>query len=112
MTDTVVAGTIGILNSAAKEGVLRFVLTSSANAAMTSKPNSPVVVTTETWNEETVELAFKPPENYTEVQKGLEVYGASKVMGEKALWKWVAENTEVEMVVNSGMFSYISWSFV
>lgn len=105
VVETVVAGTLGILNSAAREGVKRFVLTSSADAALSSKPNNPVVITAKTWNEEAVEIAFNPPHEYSESQQGLIVYSASKVKGEQALWKWVEDNKVTGLVVNSGMQS-------
>ena len=97
-------GTLSVLKSAAKERVQRFVLTSSANAAMSSRPNHPVFITADTWNEEGVQLAFNLPQELSEVERGLAVYGASKVKGEQALWKWVEEN-QPRMVVNSGKFS-------
>lgn len=102
--DTVVAGTLGTLNSAAKERVKRFVLTSSADAALSSKPNNPVVITTESWNEEAVEIAFNPSAEGSDARQGLDVYSASKVKGEQALWKWVEENKKSGMVVNSSMW--------
>ena len=103
---TVVNGTVGILKSADREGVQRFVLTSSANAVYISRPNNPVIITTETWNEKAVELAFNLPKESNYYEQGLLAYSASKVKGEQALWKW-AEDNKSKMVVNSGKLTHL-----
>lgn len=98
----VVDATISALTSAAKEeSVQRFVLTSSATAAAVAKPEQQLVVNADSWNEESVGLAYKAPEGLTDIEKGFNVYGASKVKGEQALWEWVKKN-KPDFVVNCG----------
>lgn len=98
----VVDATISALTSAAKEeSVQRFVLTSSATAAAVAKPEQQLVVNADSWNEESVGFAYNPPEGLTDIEKGFNVYGASKVKGEQALWEWVKKN-EPDFVVNCG----------
>ena len=98
----VVASTLGLLKSAAaNEGVKRFVLTSSATTAAMPKPNDTSVITSNSYNEESVLLADNLPDELSDMQKGGIVYGASKVKGEQALWKWVEDNRP-NMIVNSG----------
>ncbi|KAI0415567.1 aldehyde reductase [Xylaria grammica] len=85
-----VAGTVNALAAAAKvPSVKRFVLTSSSASALIPKPNNPVTVTTETWNEETVQYAYRDPPY--EEERGYPVYAASKTLSEKEAWKFVAE---------------------
>ncbi|KAF6796513.1 aldehyde reductase protein [Colletotrichum musicola] len=83
-----VAGTINALASAMREPtVKRFVLTSSSASALVPKPNTPGVVTTETWNDEIVDFAFRDPPYETE--RAYPVYAASKTLSEKEAWKFV-----------------------
>ncbi|KAL4875387.1 NAD(P)-binding protein [Aspergillus karnatakaensis] len=85
-----IAGTVNALEAAAQEpSVKRFVLTSSSNAALFSKPNHPVTITVDSWNDEAVELAYREPPY--EPARALPVYAASKVLSEKEAWKFVAE---------------------
>lgn len=85
-----IRGTINALEAAAKEpGVRRFVLTSSSASALIPKPNNPVRVTVDTWNDETVEFAYRDPPY--EPERGYPVYAASKTLSEKAAWKFMAE---------------------
>jgi nucleoside-diphosphate-sugar epimerase len=89
-----ITGTINALEAAAQESsVKRFVLTSSSAATVFPKPNkSAVRVTTETWNDEAVEMAYQndrgPP---YEPERAFPVYAASKTLSEKAAWKFIAE---------------------
>jgi nucleoside-diphosphate-sugar epimerase len=69
--------------------VKRFVLTSSSASALIPKPNNPVTVTTETWNEETVQYAYRDPPY--EEERGYPVYAAAKTLSEKEAWKFMAE---------------------
>ncbi|KAF2973135.1 hypothetical protein GQX73_g393 [Xylaria multiplex] len=85
-----VAGTVNALAAAAKvPSIKRFVLTSSSASALIPKPNNPVTVTTETWNEETVQYAYRDPPY--EEERGYPVYAASKILSEKEAWKFMAE---------------------
>lgn len=83
-----VAGTINAMASAMREPtVRRFVLTSSSASALIPKPDTPGVVTTETWNDEIVEIAFRDPPY--EPERAYPVYAASKTLSEKEAWKFV-----------------------
>ncbi|KAI0532782.1 aldehyde reductase [Xylaria digitata] len=85
-----IAGTVNALAAAAKvPSIKRFVLTSSSASALIPKPNNPVTVTTETWNEETVQYAYRDPPY--EEERGYPVYAASKILSEKEAWKFMAE---------------------
>lgn len=93
VVDGVVAGTLNFLRAAAKEpSVKRFVLTSSSMAALTPIPNKEITATSKSWNDEAVDVAWNKkgqgigPNPYPFV-----VYGASKVAGEKAFWKFIQE---------------------
>jgi hypothetical protein len=58
----VVAAMKSSLASAAKEPTMkRFVYTSSSTAAWSPKPNLKIELTTESWNDEVVEQAWKEP---------------------------------------------------
>ncbi|KAI0388914.1 aldehyde reductase [Xylariaceae sp. FL0594] len=86
-----IAGTVNALAAAAQEpSVKRFVLTSSSASALIPKPNNPVKVTTETWNDETVAFAYRDPPY--EPERGYPVYAASKTLSEREAWKFVREN--------------------
>ncbi|CCC07169.1 hypothetical protein SMACR_01192 [Sordaria macrospora] len=86
-----VAGTRNALESAAREpSVKRFVLTSSSTAALIPKPNNPFKVTTDTWNDEAVEQAYRDPPPYGP-EHALPVYAASKTLSEKEAWKFMEE---------------------
>ncbi|KEF62746.1 uncharacterized protein A1O9_00719 [Exophiala aquamarina CBS 119918] len=86
----VVAGTRNALDAAAKSGSVRsFVLTSSSIAACMPefvKPN--VVVDEYSWNQGAPAAAYSK-ETPAEALP-LMIYAASKTLGERALWDWVA----------------------
>ncbi|KAH9907613.1 aldehyde reductase [Xylariomycetidae sp. FL2044] len=85
-----IKGTLEVLTAAAKEpSVKRFVLTSSSGSALLPKPNDPVTVTVDTWNDSTIEFAFRDPPY--EVERAYPVYVASKTLCEKEAWKFVRE---------------------
>ncbi|EGY14671.1 hypothetical protein VD0002_g7200 [Verticillium dahliae] len=85
-----ISGTVNALEAAAREpSVKRFVLTSSSTAALIPRPNNPLKVTTGTWNDEAVELAYRDPPY--EPQRGLPVYAASKALSEREAWKFMNE---------------------
>jgi nucleoside-diphosphate-sugar epimerase len=90
--------TINVLKSAAKSpSVKRFVLTSSSAAAYTPVSNKPSEITSDSWNEESVEAAFAPPPYDG---RGFTVYMASKTRAEQEMWKWYREN-EPSLVANA-----------
>ncbi|OCK81425.1 NAD(P)-binding protein [Lepidopterella palustris CBS 459.81] len=85
-----VAGAAGILASAAKEkSVKRFVYTSSSTAATIPKPNQRFKITKDTWNDEALVEAWKPPPYGDD--RAFAVYAASKTEAERAVWKFVEE---------------------
>ncbi|KAI1145431.1 aldehyde reductase [Nemania diffusa] len=85
-----VSGTLNALEAAARESsVKRFVLTSSSGSALTPAPNTILEVTTETWNDKAVEMAYRDPPYPPE--HGPVVYHASKTLAEKAAWKFIEE---------------------
>ena len=69
--------------------VKRFVLTSSSTAAVHSTPNVKFNVTEDSWNEVDVKTAWEPPPY--DFSRASAVYGASKVQGERAAWKFMQE---------------------
>ncbi|KAK3670124.1 hypothetical protein LTR78_009971 [Recurvomyces mirabilis] len=83
----VVKGTLSVLTSATKEaGIKSFVLTSSSTAALMPVPNKEIIVTKDSWNDESVKQAYESKD-----PDGFVVYGASKSEGERALWKAVKQ---------------------
>ncbi|GAA5859394.1 hypothetical protein JCM8547_002014 [Rhodosporidiobolus lusitaniae] len=77
------------LRSAARSpSVQRFVLTSTTAAAHAETPEVEFTAGQESWNEEVVGQAEKEEGP----MKGLYVYLASKMLGERAAWDWVKEN--------------------
>ena len=86
----VVSGAVNAASSAAKQtSVKRFVYTSSSTAITGAKPNVAFTISTDDWNNEDVEAAWKPPPY--EAERKLQVYGASKTQAEQELWKFVKE---------------------
>lgn len=87
--DPVVAGTLSILHSAATQPTIRrFVLTSSSIAGDFTRPNEVYSLDEHSWNEVSSVEAYKKGEG---IMHGGHVYAASKVLGEKAAWKFVQE---------------------
>lgn len=93
VVDGVVAGTLNFLRAAAREpSVKRFVLTSSSSAALTPIPGKKVTATTESWNDEAVDVAWnKKGESIGPNPYEFIVYAASKTAGEKEFWKFIKE---------------------
>lgn len=92
----VVEMTLQILRAAAKEpSVKRFTLTSSSVAVITQKAGSTPesTKTAESWNDESVELAWGKPDSNGNFppDQALQVYSASKTEGERAFWKFIQE---------------------
>jgi len=95
-----VKGVLNALRAAKKQDrrMTRFVYTSSSTAATLPKPGEVFSVTTGSWNEEAVEMAWKSDA----VKKdAFVVYAASKTESERAVWKWATE-FEHEFVINTG----------
>jgi len=85
-----VKGTISILKAAAAQPTVKnFVLTSSSYACSWPKPNVKFDIGEDKWNDESVEKAYGLAE--TDPLKPWHVYAASKVLGERAAWKFMTE---------------------
>lgn len=93
VVDGVVKGTLNFLRAAAKEpSVKRFVLTSSSTAAVTPMPDTEIMVTTESWNDEAIDHAWnKPGQGFGPNPYPFMVYAASKAAGEREFWKFIKE---------------------
>jgi nucleoside-diphosphate-sugar epimerase len=88
--DPVVNGTIFILKSAAAQPTVKsFVLTSSSYASIWPKQNIEFDITEDRWNDEAIEKAYSLAEN--DPLKPWHVYSASKVLQERAAWKFIKE---------------------
>ncbi|KAH7133769.1 hypothetical protein EDB81DRAFT_658571 [Dactylonectria macrodidyma] len=87
-----ISGAVNALKAAyAEPSVRRFVLTSSATAALFPSPDQPgEIVTEESWNENAVKQAWAEPP-YTP-ERSLAVYAASKTQAEQEVWKFHREN--------------------
>ena len=87
----VVNGAVNAAASAAKQSsIKRFVYTSSSTAITAPKPNVEFTISTDDWNHEQVEAAWKPPPY--EAGRAWATYGASKTQAEQELWKFVKEH--------------------
>ncbi|KAI1331075.1 aldehyde reductase [Xylariaceae sp. FL0255] len=85
-----IKGTMEALEAASEEpSVKRFVLTSSSSAALIPKPNDPVTVTVDTWNDSTVQIAYRDPPY--EPERAYPVYAAGKTLAEKEAWIFMRE---------------------
>ncbi|KAL5366542.1 hypothetical protein BJX96DRAFT_182774 [Aspergillus floccosus] len=94
-----------ILRSAAQEpSVKRFVLTSSAIAALTPQPEKEIYVDTNTWNDSSIARAWRPAPY--EPERCWDVYAALKTSTERELWKFVQEN-QPGFVANSVLPDFI-----
>lgn len=77
--------------SAAKQtSVKRFVYTSSSTAITAPKPNVEFTISTDNWNNEDVEAAWKPPPY--EAERAWATYGASKTQAEQAMWRFIKDH--------------------
>ena len=87
----VVKGAVNAAASAAKQtSVKRFVYTSSSTAITAPKPNVEFTISTDDWNDEQVEAAWRPPPY--EKERAWVVYGASKTQAEQEMWKFAKEH--------------------
>lgn len=91
-----VHGALNALKASAREpGMRRFVYTSSSYAATLPKPGEEFTITTDTYNDEAVEQAWKPDADRHVI------YAASKTAAERAVFEWVEENNP-PFTVNAG----------
>jgi nucleoside-diphosphate-sugar epimerase len=85
-----VKNVISILKAAAAQPTIKhFVLTSSSYACFFPRPNVELDISEDRWNEESVEKAYSLAE--TDPLKPWHVYAASKVLIERAAWKFMQE---------------------
>jgi nucleoside-diphosphate-sugar epimerase len=95
-----IAGTLNLLNAAAKQpAVKRFVLTSSCAAAASPQPGVARTIDTATWNTEASREAWAPPPYAAE--RGFAVYAASKMEMERGAWTWHGQHNP-HFVLNTG----------
>jgi nucleoside-diphosphate-sugar epimerase len=84
-------GALSVLEGAATEpGVKSIVLTSSSMAAAGSNPNVEFDITTDSYNEDAIKLAWN--DAFENEAKAFIVYAAAKAESEKAAWKWIEDN--------------------
>lgn len=96
-----VRGALNAVKAAyAQPSVKRFVLTSSASAALGLLDDG-ITVTEDTWNEKAVEKAWSGPPY--DLYRPVLVYEASNVQSEQAVWKYHEENLDSrqDLVVNT-----------
>lgn len=90
-----VQGALTALKAAKKSGtVKRFVLTSSSRAATLALQNEVFTVSADSWNDAAVERAYANKDGVPEekaLEQAFDVYCASKVLSEKALWDFVRD---------------------
>lgn len=83
----VIKGALNAATSASKESsIKRFVYTSSSTAITKPYPNREFTISTDNWNNEDIEAAWKPPPY--EPQRAWAVYGASKTQAEQKMWEF------------------------
>lgn len=96
-----VAATIAILKAASESpSVRRVVLTSSCAAAASPQQDVYPTITSESWNDEAVKLAWED-DLKQRPDGGFIVYAASKAACEKEAWAWYKSNTP-NFVLNTG----------
>lgn len=85
-----VTSTLSILRScAAQPSVKSVALTSSSTAAIWPRADVEYDIGEDTWNEESLEKAYSLPDNHP--HKPWHIYAASKMLGERAAWKFYNE---------------------
>lgn len=101
-----VAGALNCLKAANKEeNVKRFVLTSSSITVVQPQPDKEgIVLTSNSWNDEAVKKAWE--EGSENPNKPVDVYAASKIESEKAIWEFYNDSNlcRSDLVVNTGEF--------
>ncbi|KFY93084.1 hypothetical protein V500_03917 [Pseudogymnoascus sp. VKM F-4518 (FW-2643)] len=82
-----VAGTLALLDAAAKhDSIKRSILSSSCAAAASPEPGVSRVIDQDTWNNAVTKLAWAPPPY--DPSRGFSVYAASKAQSEREAWQW------------------------
>ena len=85
-----VAGALNTVSAASEiPSIKRFVYTPSCAAILLPKPNVELNYSTEDWNIEAVEAAWKPPPYRPE--RALAVHAASKTEAEQRMWEFIKE---------------------
>lgn len=101
---TSIAGATNALKAANKSpSVKRFVYTGSGTAVLVPKPDQEgIEVSSESWNDESVESAWKEGGDAT--LRPYHVYAASKVEAERAVWNFQRSDPRrrADLVVNTG----------
>ena len=98
-------GVRNILQSAAREpSIKRFVITSSSIAALTPQPGKEIEINSTTWNDSSIEQAWRPPPY--EQERMWDVYAASKTQCERELWKF-AQEQQPSFVLNAVLPDFI-----
>ncbi|KAL4885430.1 hypothetical protein BJY04DRAFT_179708 [Aspergillus karnatakaensis] len=93
-----------LLDAANKEqSVKRFVFTSSDQAASNRSTTKEIPINEDTWNDEAIEAAWKPPPY--EAERGWDVYSALKAQVEQEMWRFSREENP-RFVVNSVLPTY------
>ncbi|KAI5195547.1 NAD(P)-binding protein [Aureobasidium subglaciale] len=100
-----------ILESAAKiPEIDRFVLTSSSVAALYPAPGQRINVTSDSWNDYSLEQAYKTDEAGRQ-DRAFHVYSASKVVAERALWDFMQQQ-KPKFVANAVLPDFISGNII
>ena len=98
-------GLKNILQSAAKESsIKRFVITSSNIAAFTPQPGKEISIDSSTWNDASIERAWRPPPY--EQERMWDVYAASKTQCEREFWRFGREQ-KPSFVLNAVLPDFI-----
>ncbi|KAF8901589.1 NAD-P-binding protein [Mucidula mucida] len=96
-------GNLNVLKTAAKVGISKVVITSSWGTTIDpdlAKTYAGITLTQKDWGSVTVEEVFKSEHN------PLWVYIASKILAEKAAWKFAEENALIDLATVNPPFIY------
>lgn len=104
-----VRGAINTLESAARAGVQRYVLSSSSKAVADTIYGEPRELTEEMFNHEAVERARQKSTD-SSFQRIVDVYSAGRTLAEFAFWDWIKTNNPpfvANCVVPDGQFGRV-----
>ena len=87
-------------------GMKQYVYCSSSSALFVP-PSAPGSVDETVWNEESIKIAYEPAER---LDKGPQVYAASKTLAEKAVWKWAKEHAH-KFTINT-VLPNMNWGLI